>query len=58
MKTGEQYVCTDPDCGAEMTVTYAPPSLDDPDAMPLCGCGSPMRVKAGARATVSRGTRR
>jgi len=57
MKTGEQYVCTDPDCGSEITVNQAPQSLDDPYAVPQCGCGSPMKVKSGAHATVSRRSR-
>jgi hypothetical protein len=58
MKTGDQYVCTDPDCGSEMTVTQAPRSLDDPEAIPLCGCGSPMKLKSGTHAPVMRGSRR
>ena len=58
MKTGEQYVCTDPECGAEMTVTSAPRGLDDPEVVPMCGCGSLMKLKSGAKATVARATRR
>lgn len=46
LKEGEVYVCPDPDCGCEITVTKGAKPGAGGDEPPRCCCGKPMQKKS------------
>jgi hypothetical protein len=42
-KQGEVYKCPDPNCGCELTVTKAAPSMCQGTHNPTCCCGKEMK---------------
>lgn len=48
LKQGETYVCTDPKCGAEITVSKGAAPSCSGTAVPRCCCGKDMVRKAKA----------